>query len=59
MVAVVLGLLAIGTLVAAGPMTWLLMLALGNLGHPQFGFVDCLPMALFVAWAFGCARSEK
>lgn len=51
----VVALVLIGTV----PMTWLLMLALGNLGLSQYGFVDCLPMAMFAAWAFGCARPER
>lgn len=28
---------------------WLLMLALGNFGFAQFGFLDCLPAGLLIA----------
>jgi hypothetical protein len=32
-----------------GPFTWLLMLALGNFGFVQFGFVDCIPAGIILA----------
>lgn len=44
---------------AAIPMTWVLMLALGNFGHPEYGFIDCLPAALFVSMAFGTAKASN
>lgn len=40
------GVTALGALGASMP--WLLMLALGNFGHPEFGFLACLPAGLLL-----------
>jgi hypothetical protein len=36
-------------IIAAAPMTWLLMLFAGNVGFAQFGFWDVLPGGLILA----------
>jgi hypothetical protein len=30
------------------PATWLVMLAVGNFGFAQFGFVDCIPVGIII-----------
>lgn len=50
-----IGSLVLVAALAATPSTWLLMLALGNFGFPQFGFIDCLPAGLLV----GMVASSK
>lgn len=40
-------------LVALAPSTLLVMLALGNFGHSQFGFIDCLPAGAIIGFLAG------
>lgn len=44
---------------AAAPSTGLLMLALGNFGFPQFGFIDCLPAGLLIGMVASSKVSSK
>jgi hypothetical protein len=44
---------------AAAPSAGLLMLALGNFGFPQFGFIDCLPAGLLIGMVASSKASAK
>lgn len=51
--------IAAAAAIMALPLTWMLMLALGNFGLSQYGFIDVWPAAIAVALAFGTASSSK
>lgn len=50
---------AIAAAATAVPLAWMLMLALGNFGLSQYGFIDVWPAAIAIALAFGCAGAKS
>jgi hypothetical protein len=48
---------AVVTIVASLPATWLLMLFFGNVGLTQIGFWGALPMGILVSLLIGAASS--
>lgn len=48
----------LAALILVGPMTFFLMLALGNFGFTQFGFIDCLPGGVILATIGGSTKND-
>jgi hypothetical protein len=50
---------AVVTVVASFPATWLLMLFLGNVGLTEVGFWGVLPLGILVSLLIGAAASRS
>ncbi len=58
-VLIVIAMAAVLAAVATFPLTWMIMLALGNFGHAQYGFIDVLPLGVALMIFVGMVKAES